>query len=297
MLEPVQLNLLVPQVISLTRARWHDVAQQRGLRVEMRTELSPGLPLIMGVESEIREALVNLILNAVDAMPAGGTITLSTSASSGSVSVQVADTGAGMNEETRRRCLEPFFTTKGERGTGLGLAMVYGIVKRHSGEIEIDSEPGKGTAITLAFHAAQIRSSESHEADGKVAPLPRQRLLVVDDDPMILKALLDTLEGDGHIVVTAHGGQAGIDAFKLALTRYQPFSAVITDLGMPSVDGRAVAVAVKAVSPTTPVILLTGWGRRLMAEGEVPPHVDVLLSKPPRAAELREALARHLAAR
>jgi CheY-like chemotaxis protein len=120
------------------------------------------------------------------------------------------------------------------------------------------------------------------------------RLLVVDDDPLILKAVRDTLEPDGHIVETANGGQAGIDAFKSSFARYQSFAAVITDLGMPYVDGRAVASAIKATSPTTPVILLTGWGRRLKAENDIPEHVDTILNKPPKLNELRAALARSL---
>ena len=134
--------------------------QERGIVIRMQTELAPDLPAIMGAESEIRDALTNLIFNAVDAMPEGGTLTLRTRrcsrASSGGepasptlVRLEVCDTGVGMDEETRRRCLEPFFTTKGERGTGLGLAMVYGMVQRHSAEIEIESEPGKGTTMRL----------------------------------------------------------------------------------------------------------------------------------------------------
>jgi CheY-like chemotaxis protein len=119
----------------------------------------------------------------------------------------------------------------------------------------------------------------------------RLRILVVDDDPLLLKSLRDTLEGDGHVVVIANQGQAGIDAFVAARDRQEPFSVVITDLGMPYVDGRKVATAVKRASPSTPVILLTGWGQRLVAEGEVPEHVDRVLSKPPKLRLLREALA------
>jgi CheY-like chemotaxis protein len=115
------------------------------------------------------------------------------------------------------------------------------------------------------------------------------RILVVDDDPLLLKSLRDALEGDGHTIVTANGGQDGIDLFRSALQEAQAFDAVMTDLGMPYVDGRQVAGFVKAASPSTPVILLTGWGQRLMTEGDLPEHVDILLSKPPKLRELREA--------
>jgi CheY-like chemotaxis protein len=195
-----------------------------------------------------------------------------------------------MDEDTRRRCLEPFFTTKGERGTGLGLAMVYGTVRRHGAVIEIESELGKGTLIRLIFPVPDVIPAPV-SAPTSMRPAESLRLLIVDDDPLLIKSLRDTLEGEGHTVIFADGGQAGIDAFSKALERGDGFEAVITDLGMPYVDGRKVAAAVKAISPHTPVILLTGWGQRMVAEGEIPPHVDQVLSKPPKLRELNEALA------
>jgi len=291
-LHPVQLNKLVRQVVDLSRPRWHDVPQERGVVIEMRTDLAPDLPEIMGVESEIREALVNLVFNASDAMPTGGTVTLRTKQSENKVVVEVADSGTGMDEPTRRRCLEPFFTTKGERGTGLGLAMVYGIVQRHSAELEIQSELGKGTTISLVFPVMQSTTPGVTDSPSVTATLPRLRLLVVDDDPLLLQALRDALEAAGHSVMSANGGQAGIDAFDVALKSGSPFDLVFTDLGMPHIDGRAVATAIKARSAGTPVILLTGWGKRLASEGDVPAHVDHVLSKPPKPVELREAISR-----
>jgi len=298
-LSPVHMNALVQQVVDLTRARWSDMPQQQGVVIEMRTEFAPNLQAIMGVESEIREALINLIFNAVDAMPSGGTLTLRTrieehsQGSSGNLHnlvVEVTDSGVGMDEETRRRCLEPFFTTKGERGTGLGLAMVYGVIQRHSADLEIESTPDQGTTVRLSF-AVPVGATDDLGLSDTTQPVPtRLRILVVDDDPLILRALCETLESDGHEVITANGGQAGIDAFCAAQGRGKPFSIVITDLGMPRVDGRKVASFVKSASGSTPVILLTGWGQRLVAEGEVPPEVDRVLSKPPKLRELREAL-------
>ena len=142
----IHVNRAVQQIVELTRARWSDVAQQRGVMIELRTELADDLPELIGAESEVRDALTNLIFNAVDAMPNGGILTLRTYlVGSQHMCLEVRDTGLGMDEETRRRCLEPFYTTKGERGTGLGLAMVYGMVQRHSAELEIESEPGPMT--------------------------------------------------------------------------------------------------------------------------------------------------------
>jgi CheY-like chemotaxis protein len=301
-LYPLQINALVEQVVDLTRARWSDMPQQQGVVIEMRSELADALPPFMGVESEIREALINLVFNAVDAMPSGGTLTMRTRVAQHpnglgqnrprSVIVEVADTGVGMDEETRRRCLEPFYTTKGERGTGLGLAMVYGVVQRHSADLEIESGiGGQGTTVQLSFAERSSVDVSAEHPEFPAGALPRLRILIVDDDPLLIRALCETLESDGHDVVTANGGQAGIDAFSAAQNKGRPFAVVITDLGMPQVDGRKVAAFVKSVSETTPVILLTGWGQRLMAEGDVPRDVDQVLAKPPKLRDLREALA------
>jgi len=290
------VNALVGQVVELTRARWSDMPLQRGVVIELRQELASEDPLVWGVESELRDALTNLVFNAVDAMPDGGTLTICTrlarqAKESPNVLVEVTDTGVGMDEQTLQRCLEPFFTTKGERGTGLGLAMVFGTVQRHGAEVEIKSAPAAGTTVRLDFPMARPSAPERQAVPGARAAPKRLRVLVVDDDPLLLNSLRDTLEADGHLVVTANGGQGGIDAFRGAQPPDPEFAVVITDLGMPYVDGRKVARAIKETSTATPVILLTGWGQRLVADGDVPPHVDRVLSKPPKLRELREALA------
>jgi len=302
-LHPVQLNSLIEQVVNLTRARWSDMPQQRGIAITLKTELAADLPAINGVEGEIREALTNLIFNAVDAMPRGGILTLRTRIAGGSagsgdasfpqrVQVEVIDTGVGMDEDTRRRCLEPFFTTKGERGTGLGLPMVYGVARRHGAELEIESVIRNGTTMRLDFPALTGTAIPPSQAEAQLAPPPRLLILAVDDDPILLKSLQDALETEGHIVVTANSGQAGIDAFLAPCGTSTAFAVVITDLGMPVVDGRQVARAIKNASPTTPVLLLTGWGQRLAATGDTPAHVDYVLNKPLKLQELRHALAR-----
>lgn len=296
----VSLNTLADQVIDLTKARWFDMPQQRGVVIELKKEFASGLALVKGVETEIREALTNLIFNAVDAMPRGGTLTVRTMMMSRSAEpgrrepemravVEVSDSGTGMSDETLRRCMEPFFTTKGERGSGLGLAMVYGMVKRHGGEIELNSEVGRGTTVRLLFPVAQ--GVEPFVEAPRASPPTRLRILLVDDDPLLIKSVTETLESDGHNVVPASGGQLGINTFNNAASSPEPFDAVITDLGMPYVDGRRVAAAVKQASAATPVFLLTGWGNRLVAEGEIPPEVDRILNKPPKLRDLREALA------
>jgi CheY-like chemotaxis protein len=207
------------------------------------------------------------------------------------VLVEVIDTGIGMDEETRRRCMEPFFTTKGERGTGLGLASVFGMLRRHDAEFEIASEPGKGTTIRMIFPGVAEREDRAAGAAVTQSIRKSLRVLVVDDDPVLSRSLLDVLETDAHRVTLASGGQEGINIFLAANAAAAAFDLVITDLGMPRVDGRKVAATIKAASPRTPVILLTGWGQRMLDEGEVPPNIDRVLSKPPRVQLLRAAIA------
>ena len=298
---PVDLNRLVLQVVDLTHARWSDMPQRRGVQIDLETRLAAELPAICGVETELRDALVNLVFNAVDAMPQGGRLLLGTRLIEPKdppeevpvrrlIQLEVADTGVGMDEQTRSRCLEPFFTTKGERGTGLGLAMVYGTMQRHGGDVEVASALGEGTRVTLSFPIAEIKSGIATSAQPVQVVSPK-RILVVDDDPIVLQSLREALAVDGHHVTAADGGQAGIDAFHAAQNAGMPFEVVITDLGMPHVDGRQVAAAIRAAAPDTLLLLLTGWGRRLVEEGDVPPDIDRVLTKPPKLRDLRLALA------
>jgi DNA-binding response OmpR family regulator/signal transduction histidine kinase len=299
---PVHLNLLIEQVIELTRVSWADIPQQRGVVIAVVKELDENLPKISGIDSEIRDALTNLILNAIDAMPEGGLLTLRTmtvpvpvdhkgqTPPARNVYLEIADTGIGMDEETSSKCLEPFFTTKGERGTGLGLAMVYGVMQRHGADIKIDSARGRGTMMRLSFPVADFINVADSPGETAAEAVEYLRILLIDDDPLVLKSLQDALEGDGHIIVAASDARDGVKAFQAAHGR-QPFDVVITDLGMPYLDGRRVAMTVKEVSPNTPVILLTGWGQRPESDNESSARsVDVVLGKPPKLRELRVAL-------
>lgn len=171
------------------------------------------------------------------------------------------------------------------------------MVQRHSAELEIDSEPGRGTTFRLIFAVAITDLASTMRLPAATVLAQRLRILLVDDDPMLIKSLEDILVADGHTVTPTSGGQAGIDAFVAAGKAGQAFAVVITDLGMPHVDGRRVAAAIKAASPSTPVIMLTGWGQRLIAENDIPPHVNRVLNKPPRLHELRGALAEVTAGR
>jgi signal transduction histidine kinase/ActR/RegA family two-component response regulator len=298
-LAPVDVMRTFLQVLELTRARWSDMAQQRGADIETKVECDGEPTTVMAIESELREALINLVFNATDAMAEGGKLTLRTGhllesgkAVSRRVFIDVVDTGVGMDEATRRACLEPFFTTKGDRGSGLGLAMVYGIAQRHGVDIEIHSVLGEGTTFRMIF--PQTAPAAQSTASVRIQKIPRHtKILLIDDDPVLLTSLREVLVNDGHQVQTANGGRAGIEVFLDSLKAGTVFPVVITDLGMPHVDGRAVVAAIKAAAPATVIIMLTGWGQRLVASGEIPAGVAHVLSKPPKLAELRQCLAEY----
>jgi signal transduction histidine kinase/ActR/RegA family two-component response regulator len=297
-LQSLNLNDLARQVIDMTRPRWRDIPQSRGVMVEMRTDFDANLAPLVGIESELREALTNLILNAVDAIPTGGTITVRTRVGSRSPSetpthvlLEVGDTGIGMSEETRKRCLEPFYSTKGKRGTGLGLAMVYGVMERHGAQIDIESELGNGTVIKLILPIRHLPGADPVEY-GHEGTSPPLNILCIDDEPLLRELLKEILEREGHQVSVADGGQSGVDEFRAAASRQHPFDVVLTDLGMPYFDGRQVVKTIKEESPATPIIMLTGWGTFMKEDGDMPDQVSGILTKPPRSNELREMLRR-----
>jgi CheY-like chemotaxis protein/anti-sigma regulatory factor (Ser/Thr protein kinase) len=280
----VDLREIVKETLEITRPRWKDEAQRRGQRIEVHTALEP-LPVILGHSPEIREVLTNLIFNAVDAMPDGGTLTFTgTSTPEGAV-LCVTDSGMGMTDEIRQRIFEPFFTTKGVRGSGLGLSVVYGIMERHGGHIEVTSSPGRGTTIALRFQVA----SEGKKSDRQAAPafvLRTRRILVIDDESMVRTTLAGLLRALGHTVTEAEGGQAG-----LAALAANSVELVLTDLGMPEMTGWEVARAIKAQRPRLPVVLLTGWGEQALEGSTDRAAVDRILGKPVRLEDLLKTIA------
>lgn len=286
----VDLRALVQQIVVLTQPRWQDQARGRGIQIDIQTDLRP-VPPIEGDGAELRDVVTNLVFNAVDALPHGGTITLHTGAAGDQVVLAVGDTGVGMSDEVRRRCLEPFFTTKGERGTGLGLAVMAGVVQRHRGTVEIASQLGAGTTISLTFPAHALKASEP-DVRAPVAVPRGRRILVVEDDPWIRQIVREYLSEDGHVVTCAADGRLGFDAFQRGADPDggSGFDLVISDVAMPELSGNQLAVAIKALSPTTKVILLTGFGDILQMTNATPDGVDLVVSKPVTLAALLHAL-------
>ncbi len=279
---PVDLNELVKQAISLTQPRWHTEALAKGRTIKVIREPNR-TGCVSGDAAELREVLINLIFNAVDALPEGGTITLGTRAEGGAIVLMISDNGIGMSEDVRRRCLEPFFTTKGKHGTGLGLSMVFGIMQRHAGTIEIKSDPGAGTTFQLRLPLANVLAA-AQPAETSWAPAPL-RILVVDDQPVLCQVLCEYLQADLHIVETALSGSAALEKFDES-----QFDLVITDHVMAEMTGEQLAIALKERNPQVPVILLTGYPGVSASGRKYAPAVDLVLGKPLSRSALRVAL-------
>ena len=282
--EPVSLKELIPEVIGLTRPKWSDDAHREGRTIQLDMEVDE-VPPVFGNATEIREVLANRVFNAADALPSGGRIVLRVRGTPDAVLVEVADTGIGMPEEVRMKCVEPFFTTKGSKGTGLGLSVCHGIVQRHGGRLEIDSSVGQGTTVRVCWPLASEEPSE-RPAKTEDVVLPKRRVLYIDDDARVRKVIAAMLEQLGQHVDVAEGGAKGLDM--LQTNRYD---LVITDLGMPDVDGTVVTDTVRSTYPELPVVLLTGWGvdyQTVIKRGCATP--DRVLGKPVTIHRLQEVL-------
>jgi len=285
-LEALDINQVVRDALEITRTRWKDEPTSRGLALEVRTRLTD-VPAVLGDAAELREAMTNLILNAIDAMPEGGTLTLSTGLVDERVEVAVADTGVGMPLEVREKVFDPFFTTKGPQGTGLGLSMTYGIISRHGGSIAVESEPGQGSVFRLSLpRGADVQPSPVPVVVASPPPVRALRCLVVDDEPAVRAVVADILESAGHVVEQlGEGGEA------IARFAAERFDLVVTDLAMPRVSGWQVARAVKQVAPQVPVFLMSGFGVELTPEERRAHGVDVVLVKPLQIQEILDAVA------
>jgi len=301
-LEKVNVNKAIEEVVELTRPRWRDLAQREGISIRVNTELEPNPPVLVCNASDLREALTNVVFNSVEALPQGGVITLisrlvpkpdlpEAGSEQQEIQIEIRDNGIGMDERVRQHCLEPFFSTKLQTGgTGLGLAMVYGMVRRHDGSIVIDSTPNQGTSVRLIFPIRERVISSARHQPAQPEPCRSLRILCIDDEPELRQLMHDLLEAYHHKVSVAPGGREGVEMFRSNLRGREPYEIVITDLGMPEMDGHHVARAIKAESPHTPIIMLTGWGTIMKTEGETAPEVDAVLSKPPRMEELNKLL-------
>jgi signal transduction histidine kinase len=280
--QAVDLNQVVEQAVSLTAPRWQAEAEADGVTVRIKKDFGK-LPVIAAAPAELREVLTNFIFNAVEAMPRGGRIEFKTRQKRGWVCLEVSDTGKGMTEETRRRCLEPFYTTKGDGGSGLGLAMSYGIIRRHGGTITVESRLNKGSTFTIHL---PVPNEPIEPVFSGLEPAVRSlRVLVVDDHAGIREIVSAYLTEDQHTVETACGAREAMEKFQEA-----KFDLVITDQAMPDINGNELAASIKRIAPMEPVIMLTGFADLLRETGQRSRNVDLVLNKPARREDLRQAI-------
>jgi PAS domain S-box-containing protein len=281
--EAVQLRDVLEQLLALTRPQWDNEAARRGIRYEIDFKADPA-PAVLAVASEVREALLNILENALTAMPQGGRLSLHVRGEDERAVVSVSDTGKGMSPEVQRLAFEPFFTTRStEGGTGLGLSLAQEIVQRYRGAIALSSAEGVGTTFTLSFPSI---SAEAARTPAFLPTLEPLRILAVEDEPEVLDVLRAMLTSAGHTVFTAASGREALDLFER-----EPVDLVLTDLGMPGMTGLALAAELKR-RRQLPVLLLTGWADEL--DASTAPSVDLVVAKPFTRERLFEALARTL---
>lgn len=275
----VDLDDLIEDVIAATKIEWKDQAEARGVTIKLRVERDRRkLPPFTGDESELREVLTNLILNAVEAMPKGGEIVVKTSTDRRSVFISVADTGVGMPDEVKRKIFDPFFTTKAVNNTGLGLSVAYGIIQRHGGDIWAESNPDKGTTMVLRLPVRnELKHLTTEKQNWKPSPSARfsANILVIEDDEDIRPLLFDILTSASYRVVVSPNGQKGVETFQK-----NKFDLVITALGMPEMPGWEVTEKIKKIDPNIPVLLLSGWGMELDQERLNKSRIDQVIPKP-----------------
>ncbi len=294
--QPVSVDQLLLDVREITRPRWKSRAESENVHITLELKLGTDDARVMGDESELREVLINMVFNAVDAMPEGGTITLSTREAGGRIEIGVSDTGEGMSDDVRPRVFDPFFTTKGKAGMGLGLAVSYGIIRRHEGSVSVHSESGRGTSFRILLPPARGRDESKPAGEPPAISLvPQQpgrtRILVVDDEERVRELLRDILESEGYCVALARGGREA-----LRLLAESEYDAVFTDLGMQGMSGWELARAVRERDEALPLAVITGWGEAVGSTERDAARVDWVVTKPFDASQIL-AIAREVARR
>lgn len=284
--DAIDINETIRDSIKFTRTRWKDEANEKGLKINIKTYFNQE-PQIVASAPEMREVFTNLILNAIDAMPEGGNITIISDIISDQVKITIQDEGTGMDEEILKRVFDPFFTTRGVKGTGLGLSVTHGIIHRHNGKISIQSEPAVGTTITINLPLSPVQMATPAPQVEKVSEakeLETAKILVVDDDVEPRELLNDILEMGGHTVLTADSGQNALNI----LNNEKNIHIIFTDLGMPGMSGWDLSKEIKARNPKSVVAVITGWGAQLDPERIASCGIDRVIAKPFQVDQINE---------
>jgi CheY-like chemotaxis protein len=269
--ESLDVNEVAEGVLKMMESRRVELEQTKGIAIKVEQELG-NVGQVSGDAAELREALLNILFNAMDAMPTGGKLTVKSLQDEDWVQISITDTGMGIPENMKNRIFEPFFTTKASKGSGLGLSVTYGIIARHGGMLKFDSEVDQGTTFHIRLPLA-VEAVKKEIKKGKAAAAKFVNILVVDDEPEVLKALGLNLEHFGHWVKGFTSGAEAVKAFKDG-----NYDLVITDLGMPGMSGWDVTRAIKEIQPDMPVLLITGWAIDL--DEEQKQIVDGTIAKP-----------------
>jgi signal transduction histidine kinase/ActR/RegA family two-component response regulator len=292
--EPVSVDQILFDVSEVTRPRWKDRAEASNVQISLDLQIRSKAK-VMGDESELREVLVNMVFNAVDAMPEGGQLTLAAEDVDDSVVISVGDTGSGMAPEVKSRIFDPFFTTKGKAGMGLGLAVSFGIIRRHEGSVEVESELGAGTKFKISLPKAKVAEDSIGAQPEKARPekqnlnAPRvfdhnqPKILVVDDEEAVRELLRDLLESEGFRVYLAPGSREALSLFEA-----NQFDGMFTDVGMPGMSGWELAHAIRQRNETIPIAVITGWGEAVGSDEQREARVDWVITKPFRAERISE---------
>lgn len=268
----VDIEEAAKDVVDLTRPRWKNLMERSGRTIDIQMDIQKNCLAAMNA-SDLREVLTNLLLNAIDAMPEGGTVTFRCRAQGEQVILEVSDTGIGMSKELAEKAFDPFFTTKGIGNSGLGLSVSWSLISRYGGEIQVNSKPGKGTTFVIRIAKAEAVKPQAVSKPGE--SVSSYRLLLVEDDPEILNLLRDMLRLKGHRVVAVGDGEKALE-----LIDSSNFDLVLTDLGMPVVSGWEIAKAAKAKNAALPVVMITGWGAQYEDADLAGRGVDLMLAKP-----------------
>jgi signal transduction histidine kinase/ActR/RegA family two-component response regulator len=293
--EPVSIDQILFDVSEITRPRWKDRSEASNVQISLDLQIR-SKARVMGDESELREVLVNMVFNAVDAMPEGGQLTLAAEDSDDSVVISVGDTGTGMPADVKTRIFDPFFTTKGKAGMGLGLAVSFGIIRRHEGSVEVESEVGMGTRFRIKLPKAKV-IEESVPAIAEVLPViepsinkavrtydeNQAKILVVDDEESVRELLRDLLEHEGCRVYLAPGAREALSLFEA-----HHFDGLFTDVGMPGMSGWELAHVIRERNETIPIAVITGWGEAVGSDEQKAARVDWVVTKPFRAERISE---------
>ena len=282
----LDLNQVVNEAIELTRPKWNDWSKLKGVKIKTEKNLT-SIPPLFGNAADLREVIINIILNSIDALPKGGLISFRTWEEEESIFLSIKDNGLGMNEEVKKKLFDPFFSTKQEKGNGLGMTVAQSIILQHHGRIGVESEQGKGTTFIIKFPVSKAREQEKPTelelSTGKI------RVLLIEDDEDLRGVLVEMLSQEGHEVKVACSGTEGISLMKV-----EKYDIIITDLGISGMTGWDFAAQAKEINSKIPIILVSGWGEQMLTKEAKDLGAEVVLSKPIKRENLKGAIVKAL---